>query len=190
MSLDFVAIDFETANPKRASVCQIGLAKVKGGQVVSRFCEPVRPPAPFDAFHPRNIAVHKLTRSSVAGAQNWTQILPRLIRYTGSLPLVGHNVSVERSVITQATEAIGGEVPEFTYLCTQELAKAHLNQDSYGLEPVSVALGLPDFNHHDAGEDALASALIVLELAGRTGIDDLAALWPVKRPTRSRRRVA
>jgi DNA polymerase III epsilon subunit-like protein len=32
--LDFVAIDFETANWDRDSVCEIGLAIVKGGTIV------------------------------------------------------------------------------------------------------------------------------------------------------------
>lgn len=177
MPLDFVAIDFETANPKRASVCQIGLAKVRGGKVISTYCGPVRPPEPHTSFHPRNIAVHGLTPRTVVGAQGWEDTLVRLISYTGNLPLVGHNVSVERSVITQATEAVGGSVPDFTYLCTQALAKAHLDTGPYGLEPVAIALGLPDFNHHDAGEDAMASARIVLELADRTGTDDLGLLW-------------
>jgi DNA polymerase-3 subunit epsilon len=34
MSLDFTAIDFETANSYRGSPCSVGLVKVRDGQIV------------------------------------------------------------------------------------------------------------------------------------------------------------
>lgn len=32
--LNFIAIDFETATPKRASICEMGICVVRGGEVV------------------------------------------------------------------------------------------------------------------------------------------------------------
>ena len=40
----FTAIDFETANPKRNSICQVGLVRVIKGQVVDQINVLVRPP--------------------------------------------------------------------------------------------------------------------------------------------------
>ena len=34
---DFVAIDFETANGRRSSVCSVGIVIVRGGEIVDRF---------------------------------------------------------------------------------------------------------------------------------------------------------
>ena len=34
---DFVAIDFETANGRRCSVCSVGMIIVRGGEIVDRF---------------------------------------------------------------------------------------------------------------------------------------------------------
>lgn len=34
---DFAAIDFETANGKRTSVCSVGVVVVRGGEVTIRF---------------------------------------------------------------------------------------------------------------------------------------------------------
>ncbi|HBU41902.1 MAG TPA: DNA polymerase III subunit epsilon, partial [Microbacterium sp.] len=34
MSLDFTAIDFETANSSNASACAVGLARVRDGEIV------------------------------------------------------------------------------------------------------------------------------------------------------------
>ncbi|MDN5813461.1 MAG: hypothetical protein L0J68_13190 [Micrococcaceae bacterium] len=120
---NFVVLDFETANPKRASVCQIGVAKVVGGKVAAVHTYPVCPPRGFEVFHPNNIAVHHLTPSYIEGAPDWPELLDRLVRFTGGLPLLGHNVAFERSVINAATIESGLEVPEFDYECTMKLAK-------------------------------------------------------------------
>ena len=38
---DFVAIDFETANGRRSSVCSVGIVIVRGGEIVDKFYSPV-----------------------------------------------------------------------------------------------------------------------------------------------------
>ena len=188
MSLDFLAIDFETANPKRASVCQIGLAKVRDGQIAATACLPVYPPKGYTNFHERNIAVHGMTPRSVVDAPGWPEILGRLIRFAGDLPLVGHNAAFEKSVIVQASEAEGLDVPDFTYLCSMKMARHVLpGLESYRLNEVSAHLGLPAFAHHDAGDDAVACANLVVALAAAAGSNDLGPLMPPARPARPRR---
>jgi DNA polymerase-3 subunit epsilon len=178
MSLDFVAIDFETANPKRASVIQIGVARVLNGVITGRSTRMIMPPAEHREFAYFNSRVHGLTAKDIDGAQEWPEILEILVRYAGDLPLVGHNVSVERSCIVQATEACGLEVPTFEYLCTQQLAKRRMPGElTYKLDAVTGRLGLPAFAHHDAGEDAVACVNIVMALAEAHGATDVHDLW-------------
>lgn len=178
MSLDFVAIDFETANAKRGSVIQIGVAKVRNGRISKTACLPIMPPPGLANFAHRNIQVHGLTPGYIKGASPWPDILDRLIRFSGDLPLVAHNASVERSCIVQASEGFGIEAPEFTYLCTQAMAKKRVpDAPSFGLEPLAELLNLPTFAHHDAGADALATAHLVLTVAERSGASDTAELW-------------
>lgn len=189
--LDFVSIDFETANAKRASVCQIGIVKVRDGIPGKIHTHYVMPPPGFDNFAERNIQIHGITRATLAGDPHklsWAAALERLIKFTGDLPLIGHNVSVERSIIVQATEAIGGVVPEFEYLCTMGLAKTHYPEaESYKLDRLTEAFGLPAFQHHDAGHDAAAAAHLVLHVARDKALSELPALWPpVKKRTYSR----
>jgi DNA polymerase-3 subunit epsilon len=43
VSLDFTAIDFETANPYRGSPCPVGLVKVRDGQIVDQAGTLIRP---------------------------------------------------------------------------------------------------------------------------------------------------
>ena len=40
---DFAAIDFETANGRRTSVCSVGVVVVRGGEVVDTFYSLIRP---------------------------------------------------------------------------------------------------------------------------------------------------
>ncbi|MCC3292520.1 3'-5' exonuclease [Arthrobacter sp. zg-Y1110] len=184
--LDFVAIDFETANSKRASVCQIGIAKIRSGVVTHMSTEYVMPPPGFQNFGHWNIKIHGITRRMIDGAPGWEEILPRLVKFTGSLPLVGHNVSVEKSVIVQASEALGIVPPEFEYLCTQKLAQYRMpDAPSYKLNDLVTRLQLPGFTHHDAGEDAVACANVAIRIAEETGITDIHELFPpARKPAR------
>lgn len=177
--LDFVAIDFETANSKRASVCQIGIAKIRGGVVKQTFTGYVMPPPGFQDFGHWNIKIHGITRRMIDGAPGWEEMLPRLEKFVGALPLVGHNVSVEKSIIVQASEALGIVPPEFEYLCTQKLAQFRLpDAPNYKLDSLVTLLELPDFGHHDAGEDAVACANVAIKIAEQTGIADVNELFP------------
>ena len=40
---DFVAIDFETANGQRSSVCSVGIVIVQGGEMVDSFYALIKP---------------------------------------------------------------------------------------------------------------------------------------------------
>lgn len=51
---------------------------------------------------------------------------------------------------------------------------------SHKLNEVAERLDIPPFAHHNAGDDAMASALIVLGLADQHGFRSLAELWPTK----------
>lgn len=44
---DFAAIDFETANGKRTSVCSVGIVIVKGGRIVNKIYRLIRPAPNF-----------------------------------------------------------------------------------------------------------------------------------------------
>lgn len=184
--LDFVAIDFELANAKHSSICQIGLVKVRNGQLGKTHTFYVMPPAGHQNFGHHQIAVHGITRRMIDGADSWDLMLPRLAAFTGDLPLVAHNVVAERSMIRQTSEAAGLMVPDFTYFCTQRAAQLHLpDQGPYRLNVLVERLGLPPLQHHDAGEDAAAAAHLAVRLAELTGIATVQELFPAMKPSPS-----
>ncbi|KAB2222924.1 DNA polymerase III subunit epsilon, partial [Staphylococcus aureus] len=51
----FVALDFETANGKRTSICSVGMVKVIDSQITETFHTLVNPQ---DYFSQQNIKVH------------------------------------------------------------------------------------------------------------------------------------
>lgn len=47
---DFAAIDFETANYERSSVCSVGLVIVRGGEIVDKFYSLIKPEPEYYTF--------------------------------------------------------------------------------------------------------------------------------------------
>ena len=47
---DFAAIDFETANGERSSVCSVGVVVVRGGEVVDTFYSLIQPEPNYYAW--------------------------------------------------------------------------------------------------------------------------------------------
>lgn len=176
--ISFTAIDFETANNFRASACTVGMTKVRAGVVVDQVSWLMKPLPGYDDFHPVNIGIHGITAAQVRNMPDWRRVHGPMMDFIGGDALVGHNVSFEKSVISKANEICGLPAPAADFHCTLQLARKHLELGHYTLSDVVGALELPAFNHHDAGDDARASALITIELAKRNGASTLAALWP------------
>jgi DNA polymerase III epsilon subunit-like protein len=65
MALDFVAMDFETANEKRASACAVALVFFEDGRVSKQYEWFIRPPHHLDYFNPFNTQIHGITASPV-----------------------------------------------------------------------------------------------------------------------------
>ncbi|GAA1968657.1 3'-5' exonuclease [Isoptericola halotolerans] len=169
--LSFTAIDFETANPKRASVCSVGLAKVRDGVVVDTLETLVQPPSGVQSFNHYNVAVHGITAQAVLGAPTWDVVYPKVAEFAGADALVAHNAAFDRSVLTQASAACGIVLPRTRWLCTRDTARSVLDLASYKLPDVSTALNIPDHDHHDAGADARQCALVLIGLCRRLGTD-------------------
>src|SRR3972149_11206134 len=69
---DFVALDFETANYRAHSACEIGLVRVENGIVIEERSFLVRPPDRW--FVPRFSEMHGLSWPDVAEAPDWDEL--------------------------------------------------------------------------------------------------------------------
>ncbi|WDF34054.1 exonuclease domain-containing protein [Arthrobacter agilis] len=176
--LNFTAIDFETANSSRASVCSVGLAKVRDGVVVDTASWLIRPPAAVGGFAPRNIDVHGIRPADVRHSERWPASLDRIMAFAAGDAFVAHNASFDRSVLRGACAESGLAAPETPFHCSVALSKRLLALEANRLPQVATALGLGAFTHHDAGSDAAMCAAVVVALARRTGLSSLDLLWP------------
>lgn len=169
MSLEFVAVDWETANGARGSACAVGIVQVLDGAVAGTWSTLIQPPDRFSSFDPRNTAVHGLRAEDVMGAPRFVDIWPTIeARLTGST-VIAHNAKFDLGVVQDATWATGHRCPRLRYGCTLLLARRHYALESYTLDVVATAAGVPLDRHHDARSDALAAAEILLRIAHDVG---------------------
>ena len=96
-NLNFIALDFETANSSRLSVCSIGLVKVENGKIIDEYYSLLKP-TPF-IFDYRNIQIHGLTETDCVIAPSFLDIWPTVSSWFLNQNIVGHWVSFERSVL-------------------------------------------------------------------------------------------
>lgn len=176
--LDFVALDFETANSYRGSPCAIGLIRFRDGDSVDERRWLIRPPEQVDYFAPFNVALHGIDSEAVRDAPRWETVLPAIVDYIGDDVVVCHNAGFDISVIRYACAVDNIEWPEMRFLCTLVTSRRALRLPSYRLPYVSASLGFDLGEHHDPLADARAAGLIAVALAREVGadaVDDLAA---------------
>jgi len=176
VSLDFTAIDFETANKSPASPCAVGLVRVRNGVITETLALLIRPPHPNDWFSEFNIKVHGIHPSDVIDAPEWVEALPMMLDFIGSDVLIAHNAPFDMGVLRDSAALVHAALPALTYSCSLSMARRSYNLESYRLNAVAYAIGHEEFNHHDALADSDACARIVIHMADRHGVEDLAGL--------------
>ena len=169
---NFTAIDFETANRRPDSACQLGAVVVREGRIVDEAMWMIRP-EPFH-FHPGNIRVHGITPERVHHEATFGELWPQIAQKLGDDCLVAHNASFDIKVLLACLRAHRQPLQELQFTCTRAVARRTWPQHRrYGLKPLSDWLGIR-FHHHDALEDSIACAKILLA----AGIDREAESLP------------
>lgn len=163
--IDFVAVDVETANDQLGSICQIGAAVVRSGKITDTYSWLCRPPAGLEAFAEENVGIHGIRPSDVATEPTFLERFNELKSIVGTAPLVAHNAAFDMGAFQQAAKASGAQLPEWEFGCTLMWARRAVpGLKNYRLTTVAGEAGVTVENHHDAKEDAVASAHIALWL--------------------------
>ena len=164
----FIAIDVETANADRASICQIGIAHFADGRFVEKWESLVDPE---DEFHSVNIAIHGIDESMVADAPKFPSLAETLILKLVDTIVVSHT-PFDQSAIRSVFAKYGIEAPKIIWLDSARVVRRtwlDLAQRGYGLAPVAERLGI-EFQHHNAAEDARAAGEIMLHAIRESGL--------------------
>lgn len=172
-ALDFVALDVETANPFRGSICQVGMARVRAGRVVGTWGTLLRPPAGRDWFDPDNVAVHGIRAQDILAAPSldeaWSQIVTRL----AGRPVVAHNAAFDMGALHAAASVTGLDHPSLDVACSLVLARKRYDVPRHTLDACCSAAGIPLDHHHEAVADARAAADLVIDMAAQVEAQDL-----------------
>ena len=179
--LDFVALDVETANAHRGSICAIGLAVVRDGTVNDTRSWLCRPPAGMCHFDPFNIHIHGIQPADVIDEPPFRERLDDALKLIGDRPIVAHNASFDIGAIRQAYDADERIWPTLRYGCTLVWSRRLLNLISYTLPMVAHSLHVEFTNHHEAGADAVAAAQIAVALVESHAVSSLRELRVVTR---------
>lgn len=178
--MDFVAIDFETANSMRSSVCSIGIVKVKNGKIEEEIHTLINP---LSEFHYYNTKIHGITEYMVHDAPTFEEYWPNFKQYIDDETIIAHNASFDIGVLRDSLKRIHEIEPNFQYGCSYRIAKkVWPNLYNHKLSTVANYLSI-SLRHHDALEDARASALITLEALKKTqtsSIQELSTLHKLK----------
>ncbi len=179
--MDFVALDFETANRFWSSACEIGLVVVEDGRVVDTYRRLIRPtPNQFDSG---NIRIHKITPQMVTQEPTFAELYEDMLPYLADKHIVAHNASFDIGVLRASARLYSLPEPSLTYSCTVQLArKCWPEAPRYGLGIISSYLGI-ELAHHQALSDANACAQIMIQagrMFGAESVDELLAGVGVK----------
>ena len=177
MALNFAAIDVETANSHRGSVCSFGVVIVRDGEIVEKHHLLTAPPGDLNYFDWFNTDLHGISAADVAAAPSFAERLAQVLLIIGDLPVIAHNAAFDFGAIRDGCDAANIDWPTLTYGCSLVMARrAGLALLSYRLPLVCEALGITQGQHHRADDDAQAAAHIVIALAARADTLTLALL--------------
>jgi len=145
----FTAIDFETAQGYRHSICQVGLVRVVNGVITETFESLVKPPDNY--YWDRFIEIHGITPEMTKESPTFDLIWHKIEPFINKQNVVAHNMVFDSGCLKGTLEYYGIEIPLYTDYCTCNLYnRRSLNElcKQYKIE----------LNHHDALSDARACA--------------------------------
>jgi len=151
----FFALDVETANNDRGSICQIGVACVRHDHSIWLWS-----------------GLHGITAAKVRGAPTFVEVLPVLQAALDGAIIYQHS-HFDSGAIAAACSNAGRMAPSWSWRNSVQVARIAWPElkgnGGHGLASLKAHLGL-SFDHHDAGEDARAAAEVVLRAEGITPV--------------------
>ena len=172
--MNWIAIDFETANVKHSSACAMGIAIVADGKIARRDSWLIRPRELY--FNYYNTYIHGITAEDVKDKPQFNELWDDFRPFIEGKTVIAHNAGFDMSVLRHLLDEYGIPCPEVHYFCTRVLAKrVWPTLGSYRLNMISAHLGI-SLKHHDPEEDAVACAEIALRCCNDMGINSLEKL--------------
>ena len=180
---DFVAFDIETTglDAIHDRITEIGAVLYENGHPVKSFQTFVNPGMPIPA---EVTQLTGITDRDVFDAPEEGRAIQSFLSFAGDRPLVAHNAQFDVGFISEAA-ARSGLAFAPVFIDTLPLAQRLMSDlKRHKLDVVARALGLPDFNHHRASDDAGVCGQIYLKLRERLAEAGVERLSDMERVTR------
>lgn len=159
---DFAAIDFETANFKRTSVCSVGVVIYRNGEKSDELYSLIKPEPEY--YNAVCSEVNGLTKADTVDAPRfpevWAQVAPKI----AGLPLVAHNKAFDETCLKAVFEYYGMTYPDYEFHCTLVKSRQIWPGIPHNLDVIAERCGYSLENHHHALADAEACAAIAVKI--------------------------
>ncbi|MBQ7254200.1 MAG: 3'-5' exoribonuclease [Bacteroidales bacterium] len=161
---DFAAIDFETANECRSSVCSVGVVVVRGGEITDTFYSLIHPEPEYYKWFCQQ--VHGLCPEDTEGAPVFPYVWEKIEPLIEGLPLVAHNSMFDEGCLKEVFRVYQMDYPDYVFYDTLAASRRHFGRSlpDHQLHTVAAACGYDLTNHHHALADAEACAHIAIRL--------------------------
>jgi ATP-dependent DNA helicase DinG len=143
-----VAVDLETTglDPQHDRIIEIGAVKFQGDEILGEWHSLVTPGLSIPHFVTQLTGI---TDQDVHDAPKLTAVLPKLERFIGNAPILGHNVGFDTSFLRNAGTRLTG-----TLIDTYSIASTMLpNAPRFSLYALSSIYGIPTEGAHRALND-------------------------------------
>ncbi|MFV0400088.1 MAG: PolC-type DNA polymerase III [Oscillospiraceae bacterium] len=176
----FIVFDTETTglSASQERLTEIGAVKLRGGEIIDTFETFVDPEKTIPADV---VKLTGITDAMVKGAPSEKEALTAFYAFCEEedAVLVAHNASFDMAFL-EAAASRSGLPMGFTSIDTVAISRSlHKDISNHKLNTVAKYLGLPDFNHHRASDDARTLAeifKIMLERIRERGADHVAQI--------------
>lgn len=173
---NFTAIDVELANTDLHTICEVGVARFRGGELVETWRVLIDPEAEYGQAYHSNL--HGIRAFHTAGAAKFSEIHSTLQRFLEGEHCVYHAASrFDPNCISHACQRYGLQdlTSLATWTSTLDLAhSAWRSEPSYKLSELCAKFG-HDYLPHNALEDAIACAVLYRAASGTKRVPAIAA---------------
>lgn len=160
---DFAAIDFETANECRSSVCSVGVVIVRDEEIVDSFYSLIHPEPEYYQWFCQQ--VHGLSEEDTDDAPVFPYAWEKIAPLIEGLPLVAHNSPFDEGCLKEVFKVYQMDYPNYQFFDTLCASRRLLPElENHQLQTVASACGYELENHHYALADAEACAHIAIKI--------------------------
>ena len=162
--LNYVAIDFETANTFANSACSVGLVRFIDGKEVASLYSLICPAKMY--FVPEwTEEIHHISYEDVRNKPQfpevWNTLVAPFLAQAPGVPLVAHNARFDMNVIRGCMEYYGMPVPELQYFDSLRVAQQTWpDLECHRLTYLGERF-LIEYNAHEALDDARTCGKII-----------------------------